>query len=111
MTAKDFTERFFATPMTDTRECRLFARILLHKIADVTHDLRLADGQSINDGLDFSAILRELAEAAVLTQAPRPALFSNHTCPDCLHEHEGRNQCGHYLGEEKFCKCTSQVPA
>lgn len=113
MNAKEFMDRFFVaqTQLADAREFRLYSRILLHKIADVSHDLRLADGQSLNDGLDFSAILRELAEASVLTQAPRPAMQLNRTCPDCRHEHEGKDECGYYLGEMKSCRCTSQVLA
>ncbi len=54
-----------------------------------------------------------------LEQIPRtpPAqVRCDPTCPDCIHVHEGRviagrQECGHYLGEGKFCPCESKVTA
>ncbi len=113
MKAPEFIDHFFATQtqLGDPRQFRLFTRILLHKIADVSHSLRLADGQSLNDGLDFSSILRELAEAAVLFQEARPATRFDHTCSDCGHVHEDKAECKVYLGEGRFCPCESKVAA
>jgi hypothetical protein len=53
-------------------------------------------------------------EALTAPKAPKVMgefVIVDHVCPDCHHEHEGRNECSHYLGEEKFCHCESKVTA
>lgn len=56
-------------------------------------------------------VLREAESLKEETLTPASVPHRDHTCPDCHHEHEGRNECSHYLGEGKFCHCESKVPA
>jgi hypothetical protein len=123
MTSKQVMERFFVGSVLDRQEYRLFLRAALHHIADHWYQLQLLDGQRMNDATDAALGLRELAEAArvpgtepesmpapKVTQRPAQPRWDR-TCPDCAHEHEGRNDCGKYLGEGKFCQCESKVTA
>jgi hypothetical protein len=32
-----------------------------------------------------------------------------HRCEDCFHVHSGRYECTEYLGEGRFCKCSSKA--
>lgn len=103
--------------------------VILHFLADRAYEFRLADGKRITDVIDAAAWLRELAEAdkvvvfpeitvegadGSIPAAPSPAswqLRRDHSCDDCRHEHQGKTECGHYLGEGKFCHCESKVTA
>jgi hypothetical protein len=103
--------------------------VILHFLADHALEGRLTEGQRLCDVTDFKAWLRELAEAfrnsepvpealahsAFVTGAAPflggKVLSTKYICPDCHHEHEGRNECSKYLGEEKFCHCESKVTA
>lgn len=94
------------------------ARIFLH-LAEHVYEARLANGARLLDASDFKEWLVELAEEAKIPRppyfparaAPSPQTRYDHICPDCGHEHEGRTDCGKYLGEEKFCPCESRVRA
>ena len=118
MTAQELIDSFFSNPAYDVREYRLFARLFLRHLAEHTHELRLAAGERICDVSDVTAGLKELAEAALaeprlavkLTRRQEQPRWDR-TCPDCDHEHEGRNACEKYLGEGKFCQCESKVHA
>jgi hypothetical protein len=109
MTARELIDNFFQRTRDD-HDLRLFARLLLHNLADHWHALRLADGQRVNDNSDGSLALRELAEAALAPIPGKPPI-RDHTCPDCGHEHEAKEYCSKYLGEGKFCQCESRVTA
>jgi hypothetical protein len=107
------------------------ASVIFTYLADQVYDAKLATGQRILDATDFTAWLRELAEAAkvsdfsqstqvssgtefgtspkVMPRPPQPRW--DRSCPDCGHEHEGRNDCAKSLGEGKFCQCESRVSA
>jgi hypothetical protein len=83
-------------------------------IADHASELRLNGGQRLLDSIDWSAFLHEAAVAARNSEtAIREAalLRPDPKCPDCQHVHEDRQECGHYLGEEKFCRCEAKVTA
>ena len=104
-------------------------------LADKLYDMRLNSGGRINDLMDFKLLLCELAEAWRMAEFPNGTIFPpglkvqqiqnrssrsgaakpqrrwDHVCPDCDHEHEGRETCDRYLGEGRFCKCPSKVPA
>ena len=93
--------------------------VIFHYVADRAHELRLADGQKLNDCLDFAAMLRELGEAARLT---RPELLDSPpqlrtvstldpTCPRCGHVHEGDKECGAEIARGRICRCEMEVPA
>lgn len=97
---------------------------IFNYLADHEHELILSDRRRLSDGIDFSSFLRELGAACdfiaerkaasvplVPVVLPRRAPRTDLTCPDCDHEHEGREECGKYLGEATFCRCTSKVLA
>jgi len=101
---------------------RLTLRLALRLLADHVRELQFDDGRYLSTIGDFADALRLLAER-IRTPEPEPVrTFGNHqlrvrgritdpTCPDCVHEHEGREECGKYLGEGKFCHCPTKVPA
>jgi hypothetical protein len=74
-------------------------------LASHVHEARLADGSRVMDATDFAAWLIELADV----NSPLPKL--DPTCPRCGHTHEGENECGTYLGGQRFCRCELEVPA
>jgi hypothetical protein len=102
--------------------------VILHYIADRVYEAELPNGAALRDATDFKAWLVDLADEARNVDGMeipgetenRPAVRGtrrlqqprwDRTCPDCDHEHEGRNDCGKYLGEGKFCQCESKVTA
>jgi hypothetical protein len=111
----------------------LYARLLLCYLADHVYVAELANGARVLDASDFSQWCRELAEearkigklsdstepssalelrAGTSTTSPAPQKrWKSRACPDCDHEHEGREECGFYLGEERFCHCPSKADA
>lgn len=119
----------------DPRQALLYARLLLSYLADHVHHAELANGCPVRDVTDFSMWCRELIEEArkignpdnntevfsamefrtgtkvTLPPPPQPRYLSERTCQDCFHEHEGRDECGFYLGEGRFCHCPSKVAA
>jgi hypothetical protein len=80
--------------------------VVFHYLAARVYDARLSNGLPLHDAHDFKLWLEELGEASKC-----PALPADHTCPDCGHVHEDRNECKKYLGEGKFCPCESRVTA
>jgi hypothetical protein len=132
MTAKEVIDDLRAMGPQDVR-------VIFHYLADRAIDARLAEGQRICDVSDVVAWLRELAEAAKesegnssesdgtfrtrpkVTERPAQARWAEAAyndamaerarCPDCFHVHSGRYECTEYLGEGRFCKCSSKVPA
>jgi hypothetical protein len=123
------------TMYANLRARRTLAEQLFY-FAEHLHEWRLNDGMCLLDRSDFAAGLRELAYAARKAENPdtealvmttgsqlaqsvdggRPAslpryrpAWERHNCPDCGHEHEGKIECGFYLGEEKFCRCESKA--
>lgn len=128
MTSRELMDRFFANShVLNSREFRLFSRLLLHHIAEHAHELRLVDGQKLNDGSDFSAGLRELAEATRISEGevysgperrslPNVTLRQEQprwkiTCVKCSHVHEKDGECGVNLGKGGFCDCKAEVVA
>lgn len=116
MTARELMADFDLGP-GDPRQSLLYARLLLTYLADHVYTAELANGTPLRDASDFSRWCLELAaEAAKIgklpqgTEAPQ-GLRNRHACPECEHEHEGREECGFYLGEGKFCHCPSKVTA
>lgn len=117
----------------DPRQALLYARLLLSYLADHIYVAELANGARVLDASDFSQWCRELAEEArkigqfsdstevslrlesrtsPKVMPPPPQLrWEPHTCPDCFHVHEDRDECGKYLGEGEFCHCPSKVAA
>jgi hypothetical protein len=111
--SKELMDDFFASPIYGQRDYRLFTRILLHHLADRVHELRLADGQRLNDNLDFAAILRELAEGARISdrsEAVRKSRLPDF-CPDCGHAHRGDSECEEPTGAGRTCRCERKVTA
>jgi hypothetical protein len=101
------------------REMLLYARIVFQTFAEHAADLRTIGGMRLLDTSDWKEFFQEMGDAiaevtAKPTVAPLPApqrMLRDHTCPDCGHEHEGKTECGHYLGEGKFCRCEAKVMA
>lgn len=106
------------------QDLNVFAQFL----ADHLYDARLRDGRLVKDGGDAITTkewLLEVADAATIrdfpddTKAPtqrvlgqRPfVMLDQHKCPDCDHEHGGRDHCGYYLGEGNICRCPTKVRA
>src|SRR5258708_5158959 len=95
----------------DSRANLLYARLLLTYLADPVYEL--------SDASKFREWLRALAgearnisaSADRVPRMPQPRYAMHPPCPDCDHEHSGREECGHYLGEGKVCKCPSKAPA
>ena len=58
MKSKEVMDQFLARSVFDRREYRLFTRALLHHIADHWYELRLIDGQQMNDATDAALGLR-----------------------------------------------------
>ena len=106
MTSKQVMDQFFARSVFDRYELRLFTRALLHHLADHWYELRLIDGQQMNDATDAAMGLRELAEAARL-----PQNLADRTCPKCYHVHEKDSECGVNLGKGGVCECKAEVTA
>lgn len=98
--------------------------------ADHAREFTLMSGDYLHEPRHWSLFFRELAaeertipcfeenpvvsprlEGPKVMRIPQVRWPSARTCPDCDHEHEGRDQCGYYLGEGKFCKCPSKVIA
>lgn len=118
----------------EVRSNLLFARLLMHYLGDHLRDVTLADGRYLCSVGDFVALCQEVVEeirkighspestevslrlecgtgTKVTSPAPQRRYSRSFTCPDCDHEHEGREECGKYLGEGKFCHCPSKVAA
>jgi len=104
--------------------------VLYTFFADHAREFTLMSGDYLHEPRDWSLFFREpavesrtiscfdevpigleLRTALKTTRVPQVRWPTNHACPDCFHEHEGREECGHYLGEEKFCHCPSKVSA
>ena len=99
--------------------------VIFQYLADHVYEAELPTSlngppRRVRDASDFREWLLELAEAAKPARCVSPALRQtqipaqqprDHRCPDCGHVHEGRDECGKYLGEEKFCPCESRVTA
>jgi hypothetical protein len=102
-------------PPGHQRETLLSARLLLRYLADHIYSAELESGARIHDLLDMKRWLEEIAEASrALSQktgvsAPelRLELRQQPECPLCGHVHQGRQECGVYLSELRFCKCTA----
>jgi len=108
---------------------------LMHCLADHVYEARLDHGQRVLDASDFSAWLRELAEASrcrgVLEATAQieatgkldaPSLANLNaeirrtrirllsTCPDCGHVHQVEGtECGQELGGGRVCRCDRRV--
>ena len=95
-------------------------------LANHAHELRLANGGRLNDGTDWKAFLRELADSSEAFDRKPPRLayctFVNPlprtsskavdlTCPRCGHVHQGESECGEALGGGRVCRCELEVPA
>jgi len=85
-------------------------------LASHASDLRLRDGQGLNDGTDFKAFLVELAEAVLpqpVTLSPVEVVQLTHlaTCPRCGHIHQGQSECGEEMGAGRICRCELEVSA
>lgn len=107
-------EGYKSSPLSDELENRIKERLQSERQAG-RQDARMGRDHmaAISDGR-VSALEWVLREAESIKMealtAPTPQL-RDHVCPDCHHEHEGRNECSKYLGEEKFCHCESKVTA
>ena len=101
--------------------------VLLHFLADHWYELRLVDGQKMNDATDASLALREIAEAfrlpasveAQRASRPAPKLTLRQeqqprwesTCNKCGHVHQGDGECAVFLGKGGYCDCKAEVTA
>lgn len=132
MTAKEFVSGMPLGP-GDARANLLYARLLFSYLADHIYVAELGNGCEVHDATDFAKFCREVIEEAhqicrlsegrsaapthelragpKVAPMPQPRWKNNHTCPDCDHEHEGREECAYYLGEGNFCHCPSKVTA
>ncbi|HZC23339.1 MAG TPA: hypothetical protein VE866_08370 [Candidatus Binatia bacterium] len=96
----------FPSPPGAEREALLYARLLLRYLADHVYTAQLSSGARVIGVTDFKRWLDELtAETRALLQ--KSALDArDRKCPICDHIHLSKDECGHYLSELKFCKCT-----
>lgn len=109
MTSRELMDNFFSNPLYNSREYRLFLRIFLRYLTFRGYEVRLLGADNrVGDGdiTNLPILLNELAQSCVTDNRH---LVTDLCCPDCRHEHEGRDECGHYLGEGKFCKCPTKV--
>lgn len=104
-----FRRRFQNSPLS-AREALLVARILCHDLAEDVHRIELADGQHINDQIDFSALLREI-EAVIDHEEMQRTVPVSRVCPRCGHVHQGDSECGQEMGPGRICRCELEVPA
>jgi hypothetical protein len=123
ITSKELIATFFAEPqMPGSREFRLFAKLLLHHIADHWYELRLLDGVRMEnaDSTDSPLALRECAEAALIPERTgRDQLGQSliadpdpkDVCMTCAHVHEKDDCCGVNLGKGGVCECKAEVRA
>lgn len=83
-------------------------------LAAHAHELRLRDGQRLNDLTDFTTFFLELSQALKPESAARnlvPAQPRWHeTCPRCGHVHQGEAECGEPMGGGRVCRCELEVP-
>lgn len=93
------------------------AEYLLY-LANHVHEIRLADGQRLNDATDFIVFLRELAEASrtVIEVSPAVAVGLGlraklSTCHRCGHIHKEAGECGAEMGPGRICRCELEVRA
>ena len=84
--------------------------VYLHHLADHLYQLRLAGGQRLNDAIDFSLALRELAEAWKMAES-KPLSVAGEWCPDCGHIHIDPAECGFPTGGGRVCRCERKVLA
>jgi hypothetical protein len=98
------------------REALLYARLLLRYLADHVYCAELASGARVHDAIDVKRWFEELAEASrEHLQKPGGSppelrqLRQQTECPLCDHIHQGREECGAYLSELRFCKCTHRL--
>jgi hypothetical protein len=113
MTPNDLVSDFPIPPGHD-REFLLYTRLLLRYLADHAYSAELRSGAKLRDAIDFKMWFEEMAEACRSQtikaggSAPelRLELQQQKSCPICDHVHEGKDQCGRYLSELRFCKCT-----
>ena len=97
-------ERF---PMEVRREFLLTARLIFKLQAEDALELRTISGMRLLDASDWKEFFLEVGDV-LAENSSRPRDLR---CPDCDHVHEDRSECGHYLGEEKFCRCEAKVAA
>jgi hypothetical protein len=107
------SERF---PSELRREALLTARIIFDLQTTTALDLRTISGMRLLDVTDWKEFFQEVGDVlAERTVRPLPLQFRRAAdpaaCSDCGHVHEGKTECGHYLGEEKFCRCEAKVTA
>lgn len=110
MKASDFLAKFPLAP-GDPRERALFLRLVLRYIADNLYSFQREDGRPLRDAIDYKEFFeRAVCLAYIPPEKSRP-VPRDYTCPDCQHEHEGRDECKVYLGEGRFCPCEAKVRA
>ena len=100
------SERF---PAELRREALLTARIIFDLQTTTALDLRTISGMRLLDVADWKEFFQEVGDVLAENGAIRPP--RDLRCADCLHVHEGRDECKVYLGEEKFCPCEAKVTA
>ena len=103
VTAKEFVSRLVPSE-------RRWLALQLNYLADHEHELRLADGRSMSEGLDFADFLREAAVACIAEKTERPG-YNVEFCPDCGHVHVDDNECSFPIGAGRICRCERAVPA
>jgi hypothetical protein len=117
----------------DRRATLLQLKLFVRYLADNLYEATLNSGERVSDATAFKLLLHELAEEvrmlagsphgtevsltlecgtrSKVTPPPPQQRWNPRICPDCDHEHEGREECGKYLGENRFCHCPSKVAA
>lgn len=108
MTARELVSTFRPLSFPATEDFFLY-------LAAHIPEMRLSDGQRLNDATDFAAFLRELADVLESQRTCRaPAAEAreklDHTCPRCGHIHEGILECGMEIGSGRICRCEMSVP-
>ena len=103
MKSREFVAIVPSSALLDPAEFLLF-------MAARAHELRLEDGQRLNDLTDFTTCMLEISRA--LNGWNHPArTMADRTCPHCGHVHQGEKECEEKLGSDRICRCEQKVLA
>lgn len=110
-------EGYKSPPLSDGLETRIRERLIGERQEGRLNDQMGREHMAAISAGRISAlewVLREAESIKMETLVVRDQVrdqVRDHACDDCRHEHQGKTECGHYLGEGKFCKCEAKVTA
>jgi hypothetical protein len=111
MNASEFIDKV-CQGAPEQRETLLHLRRHVRILSEWIYAAQLADGRMLHDVIHVKVFLEEVdkrsaEQLGTVSYRPTPVPF----CQHCHHQHEGRDECMKYLGEERICRCTEKVSA